>query len=326
MAELKIVEAVQNALDLAMEKHDNVLLFGEDVGKEGGVFRATAGLQEKYGTDRVVDCPLSETGIIGAAVGLAVNGMRPVAEIQFSGFIWPGYDHLINHASRMRTRSQGRFTCPLVIRFPAGGGIHALEHHSESMEGMFAHTPGLKVVFPSSPYDTKGLLLAAIEDPDPVIFMEPERLYRAIKEEVPDEYYTLPLGKAEVEIEGSELTVVSYGPMMWDTKMVLNEYLQEKPIDLELINLRTISPLDTETIVNSVKKTGRCIVITEEPRSFGVAAEILATVQEQCLKELKAPVVRVTGFDTIMPLLETEEDYIPTKQRIINGINQVMSS
>lgn len=325
MPELKIVEAVQNALDLAMERDESVVVLGEDVGKEGGVFRATAGLQKKYGEHRVVDTPLTEAGILGSGFGLAVNGIKPVCEIQFSGFIWPGFDHLINHAARIRTRSQGRFTCPMVIRFPAGGGIHALEHHSESMEGAFAHTPGLKVVFPSSPYETKGLLLAAIEDPDPVIFMEPERLYRAIKEEVPAGYYTLPIGKAHIEKEGKDLTVISYGPMLWNTKLALNEFLKTSNTDVELISLRTISPLDKETIVASVSKTGRCLIITEEPKSFGVAAEIQATLQEYCFYSLKAPVVRVAGFDTIMPLLQTEDLYIPTMQRIINGLNTVLN-
>lgn len=325
MAQLKIVEAVQNALDLAMKKDNRVMIIGEDVGRQGGVFRATSGLQAKYGDSRVVDTPLNESGILGCGFGLAVNGMKPVCEIQFSGFIWPGFDHLINHAARIRTRSQGRFTCPMVVRFPAGGGIHALEHHSESMEGAFAHIPGIKVVFPSSPYEAKGLLLAAIEDPDPVIFMEPERLYRAIKEEVPDEYYTLPLGRAAVEKSGKDLTVISYGPMLWNTKLALNEYLRTNPVDVELISLRTISPLDKETLVGSVMKTGRCLIVTEEPRSFGVAAEIMATLQEYCLRSLKAPVVRITGFDTIMPLLQTEDLYIPTVQRIINGLNTVLN-
>lgn len=325
MPELKIVETVQHTLDLALERDQSVVLLGEDVGKQGGVFRATAKLQEKHGKDRVIDTPLTETGILGAAFGLAVNGMKPVAEIQFSGFIWPGFDHLINHASRIRTRSQGRFTCPMVVRFPAGGGIHALEHHSESMEGAFAHTPGLKVVYPSTPYDTKGLLLAAIEDPDTVIFMEPERLYRAIKEEVPEEYYTLPLGKAFIEKEGTDITVISYGPMMWNTKNALNKWLQTHDVDVELINLRTISPLDEETILASVQKTGRCVIITEEPRSFGVAAEIMAMIQEKALLSLEAPVNRVSGFDTIMPLLQTEDLYIPTEQRIINGIEKTLN-
>jgi len=325
MAELKIVEAVRDALDLSMQKDPNVILLGEDIGPLGGVFRATQGLQEKYGKDRVVDTPLSEGGILGAAVGLAANGMRPVAEIQFSGFIWPGFDHLINHAARMRTRSQGRFTCPMVVRFPAGGGIHALEHHSESMEGAFAHTPGLKVVYPGGPYEAKGLLLAAIEDPDTVIFMEPERHYRAIKEEVPAEYYTLPIGKAVVEKAGNDVTVISYGSMLWDTKKALNNYLMHKNVDVELINLRTISPLDTETVVNSVKKTGRCLIVTEEPRSFGVAAELMAVIQEEALLSLEAPVVRVTGYDTIMPYLETEMLYIPTEERIIAGLEKVLN-
>lgn len=325
MAELKIVEAVQNALDLALARDPAVIVLGQDVGREGGVFRATAGLQKKYGRERVVDTPLAEAGIIGCGFGLAVNGMKPVCEIQFSGFIWPGFDHLINHCARIRTRSQGRFTCPMVVRFPAGGGIHALEHHSESMEGAFAHTPGLKVVFPSGPYETKGLLLAAIEDPDTVIFMEPERLYRAVKEEVPEEYYTLPLGKAVVEKSGGDLTVISYGPMLWNTKLALNEYLVGNAVDIELINLRTISPLDKETLVTSVLKTGRCLVVTEEPKSFGVAAEIQATIQEYCLRSLKAPVLRVSGFDTIMPLLQTEDLYIPTKQRIFNALNAVLN-
>ncbi len=325
MAQLKLIEAVQNGLDIAMARDDKVILLGEDIGKQGGVFRATTGLQEKYGKNRVIDTPLNETGIIGAGVGLSVNGMNPVCEIQFSGFVWPGFDNLVNHISRMRTRSQGRFTCPMVIRFPAGGGIHALEHHSESMESIYAHVPGLKVVYASGPYDAKGLLLSAIVSDDPVIFMEPERHYRSFREEVPEDFYTIPIGEAFVEKEGKDITVISYGSMMRDTKKVLNEYLKDNDVDIELINLRTISPLDTKTILGSVEKTGRCVLVTEEPKSFGVAAEIMAVIQENALLSLQAPVNRVTGYDTVMPLLEREDIYIPSYKRIINGIEKTLN-
>lgn len=325
MSELKLVETIQATLEQTMEKDPSIIVMGEDVGIEGGVFRATAGLQKKFGKERVVDTPLCEAGIMGTAVGLAINGIKPIVEIQFCGFIWTGFDQIINNATRMRTRSQGRFTCPMVIRLPSGGGIGALEHHSESMEGAFAHTPGLKVVYPSSPYEAKGLLNAAIEDPDTVLFMEPKRHYRSFKEEVPDEYYTIPIGKAEVEKEGNDITVISYGCMMWDVKKALNEYLKEKDVDIELINLRTISPLDTETIIKSVKKTGRCVIVSEEPKSFGVSAEISALIQEKALLSLEAPVNRVCGFDTIMPLLQREECYIPTGKRITNAIEQTLN-
>jgi pyruvate dehydrogenase E1 component beta subunit len=324
MPEIKIIDALNQALHQAMGKNDKVIIMGEDVGKEGGVFRVTAGLQDKFGFERSTDTPLSETGILGTAVGLSINGFKPVCEIQFDGFIWPGFDHIINHISRFRTRSRGRFITPVVIRVPFGGGIHALEHHSESMEAVFAHTPGVNVVIPSNPYTAKGLLLSALESQDPYIFLEPKRIYRAFRQEVPEEYYTIPLNKAIIEREGSQITIISYGAMLRETKKALAEYIKQNPIDFELIDLISLSPLDYETIIASAKKTGRVVIINEEPRSAGLAAEIAATIQEKCLFDLNTPVVRVTGFDTIMPLLKTEHYYIPSKTRIINGIKQAL--
>lgn len=324
MTEIKIIDALNQALHQAMKKNDRLMVMGEDVGKEGGVFRVTAGLQEKFGAERCTDTPLSEAGILGSAVGLSINGFKPVCEIQFDGFIWPGFDHVINHISRFRTRSRSRFTTPIVIRVPFGGGIHALEHHSESMEAVFAHTPGINVVIPSNPYNAKGLLLAALESEDPYIFLEPKRIYRAFRQEVPEEYYTLPLNRANIEREGAQITILSYGAMLRETKKALAEYIKVNPIDFELIDLISLSPIDYETIIKSVRKTGRLVIINEEPRTAGLAAEISATIQEKCLYDLNAPIVRVTGFDTVMPLLKTEHYYLPSKTRIINGIKQAL--
>lgn len=323
--ELKIVEALNEALDQAMAKDPRIMLLGEDVGIEGGVFRVTAGLQAKYGKDRSVDTPLSETGILGAAVGLAINGMIPVCEIQFDGFIWPGFDHIINHICRFRTRTRGRITTPVIVRVPFGGGIHALEHHSESMESVFSHIPGINVVIPSNPYDAKGLMMAALESPDPTIFLEPKKIYRAIKEEVPETPYTVDTKKAQVLREGADITIISYGAMMRETKQALAEYLKSNQLDFELIDLVSLSPIDYKTILDSVNKTGRVLIVNEEPRTCGLAAELAAVIQENCLLSLRAPVERVTGFDVIMPLLKMENHYIPGNKRIINGLQKVLN-
>lgn len=320
MANITMVEALNLALHQEMKKDKTVIVLGEDVGVDGGVFRVTQGLIENYGEDRVVDTPLSEAGILGTSVGLSVYGMKPVAEIQFSGFIYPGFDHIISHAARMRTRSRGQFSCPMVMRTPYCGGIRALEHHSESMEALYAHIPGLKVVIPSNPYDAKGLMVSAIRDPDPVLFLEPKRIYRAIKNEVPEKEYTVPIGKANIVQEGNELTLIAWGAMVREAMNVA----QAVDISCEVIDLRTISPMDTEAIITSVKKTGRCIIIHEAPRSGGWGAEISAQIMEKAITSLKAPVKRVTGFDTIFPLYQLENDYLPSKEKIIKAIEEVM--
>jgi len=319
---LNMVEAINLALKQEMKKDKDVLVLGEDVGIDGGVFRVTEGLLKLYGEKRVIDTPLSESGIIGISIGMAVYGLKPVAEVQFSGFMYPGFDQLISHASRIRNRSRGRFSCPMVVRTPYSGGIKALEHHSESMEALYVHTPGLKVVIPSGPYDAKGLLISAIRDPDPVIFLEPTRVYRAIKEDVPEKEYALPLGKCNLVKEGNEITVVSYGAMM---KLVLEAVEKLENVSAEVIDVRTLSPLDDETIINSVKKTGRCVVVNEGPRSCGFAAEIIARINEKALLSLEAPVKRITGYDTIIPLAKLEDKYLPSVKRIMHGIEEVLS-
>ena len=319
-----MVEALNLALREEMERDGRVVLFGEDVGKEGGVFRVTDGLQQKFGPDRVIDTPLAELGIAAAALGMAVYGLRPIGEIQFEGFLYPCLDQINNHIGRMRSRSRGRFTCPLVIRVPYGGGIHAPEHHSDSPEAILAHIPGIKVVIPSTPYEAKGLLLSSIRDPDPVIFMEPKRIYRAIREEVPEGDYTIPLGKAKLVQEGRDVTVVAWGAMI---REVLNaaEQLKGDKIDLEVIDLRTISPMDVETIITSIRKTGRGVIVHEAPRTCGLAAEIIAQINEKALLSLQAPVQRVTGFDIPVPLMKTEHYYLPNPKRIVIAVKKVMS-
>ena len=324
MTKLNMVEALNLALREEMERDGRVVLFGEDVGKEGGVFRVTDGLQQKFGPDRVIDTPLAELGIAAAALGMAVYGLRPIGEIQFEGFLYPCLDQINNHIGRMRSRSRGRFTCPLVIRVPYGGGIHAPEHHSDSPEAILAHIPGIKVVIPSTPYEAKGLLLSSIRDPDPVIFMEPKRIYRAIREEVPEGDYTIPLGKAKLVQEGRDVTVVAWGAMI---REVLNaaEQLKGDKIDLEVIDLRTISPMDVETIITSIRKTGRGVIVHEAPRTCGLAAEIIAQINEKALLSLQAPVQRVTGFDIPVPLMKTEHYYLPNPKRIVIAVKKVMS-
>ncbi len=323
MAEMNIVEAVNAAMRLEMERDETVMVLGEDVGRSGGVFRATEGLQEKFGEERVVDTPLSESGIVGSAIGLALFGMKPVAEIQFMGFIYPAFDQIISHAARIRNRTRGRFHAPLVIRAPYGGGIHAPEHHSESTEAIFAHIPGLKVVIPSNPYDAKGLLLAAIRDPDPVLFLEPKRIYRAVKAEVPEEDYTVPIGKAEIVREGGALTLVAWGAML-QTCLETMEILSGEGIDAELIDARSISPFDYDTVVESVKKTGRLVVVHEAPKTCGFGAEIVALINEKAFLHLSAPPLRVTGFDTVMPLPRGEHLYLPSTDRISATVKQVI--
>ncbi len=324
MNELKVIEAINQALDQAMEENDKIIVLGEDVGKQGGVFRATVGLQEKHGTDRVYDTPISEMGIIGTAIGLSLNGFMPVCEIQFDGFIWTGFDQIINHVTRMRSRSRGRFKCPMLIRVPFGGGIHALEHHSESMEAVFSHIPGINVVIPSDPYTAKGLLLDALESEDPTIFLEPKKVYRAIKKEIPQEPYRLDSKKAIIERAGKQVTIISYGAMYYETKKALATYIQDNPIDFELINLVSLSPIDYDTVLASAHKTGKVLIVNEENPTCGLAAELSATIHENCIQDLLAPVKRVTGFDVIIPLLTNEDNYLPTQKRILTALDNLI--
>ncbi|MFC6837035.1 alpha-ketoacid dehydrogenase subunit beta [Halomarina ordinaria] len=318
---LTLVQAVRDGLAGEMERDENVIVMGEDVGKNGGVFRATQGLYDQFGGERVVDTPLAESGIAGAAIGMAAYGMRPVAEMQFSGFMYPAFDQIVSHAARLRTRSRGRFSCPLVVRAPYGGGIRAPEHHSESKEAFYAHEPGLKVVIPSTPADTKGLLASAIRDPDPVIFLEPKLIYRAFREAVPDETYTVPLGEAAVRREGTDVSVFTWGAMTRPT-LEAAETLSEGGIECEVVDLRTLSPLDDEAIVESFKKTGRAVVVHEAPKTGGLAGEITATIQEEALLYQEAPVTRVTGFDVPYPLYAVEDFYLPEAARIEDGIRE----
>ena len=318
---LTLVQAVRDGLYGEMERDDDVLVMGEDVGKNGGVFRATQGLYDEFGDDRVIDTPLAESGIIGTAVGMSAYGLRPVAEIQFLGFIYPGFDQIVSHAARLRTRSRGRYTCPMVIRAPYGGGIRAPEHHSESKETFFVHEPGLKVVIPSTPHDAKGLLASAVQDPDPVMFLEPKLIYRAFREEVPDDSYTVPLGEAAVRRDGSDVSVFTWGAMTRPT-MEAAEDLAEEGIDAEVVDLRTLSPLDEETILESFKKTGRAAVVHEAPKTGGPAGEITSTIQEEALVYQEAPIERVTGFDTPFPLYAMEDYYLPEAARITDGIRE----
>ncbi|WP_227375114.1 alpha-ketoacid dehydrogenase subunit beta [Haladaptatus halobius] len=320
---LTLVQAVRDGLYTEMQQDDDVVVMGEDVGKNGGVFRATEGLYDEFGDDRVIDTPLAESGIVGTAIGMAAYGLKPVPEIQFMGFIYPAFDQIVSHAARLRTRSRGRYTCPMVIRAPYGGGIRAPEHHSESTEAFFAHQPGLKVVIPSTPYDTKGLLTAAIRDPDPVIFLEPKLIYRAFRGDVPAESYEVPIGEAAVRKEGTDISVFTWGAMTRPT-MEAAEQL-EGEIDAEVVDLRTVSPLDTDTIVESFKKTGRAAVVHEAPKSGGLAGEIAATIQEEALLYQEAPVERITGFDTPFPLYSLEDYYLPEPARIKEGIRDAVN-
>lgn len=323
MTLLTNIQAVNDALKIAMAADDRIVVLGEDVGKLGGVFRATQGLQKAFGVERVIDTPLAEAGIVGTAIGMAIYGLRPIAEIQFDGFLLPALNQLIAHAARMRNRSRGRFHVPLVVRVPWGGGIHAPEHHSDSIEALLAHTPGLKVVMPSTPYDTKGLLLAAIEDPDPVLFLEHKRIYRAVKGEVPEEKYTVPIGKAEVVREGTDLTLIAWGFMRHLAERVANT-VAARGVEACVIDLKTISPIDEETILQSVEKTGRVVIVHEAPRNCGVGAEIAAICAERVMASLKGPIERVTGYDITMPLPQAEKLNIPDEKRVTAAIERVM--
>ena len=323
MTELTLVEAVNLALAHEMERDPDVLLLGEDIGVNGGVFRATNGLIARFGRERVIDTPLAEGAIAGVAVGMAAMGLKPVAEIQFSGFIYPCIDQMINHASRLRHRTRGRLTCPMVLRSPCGAGIHAPEHHSESPEAMFAHMPGLRVVAPSSPARAYGLLLAAIRDPDPVVFLEPTRLYRLFRQEVLDDGEALPLDACFVSREGRDATVVAWGAMLHEV-MTAAELLEQEGIEIEVIDAATLKPLDFETILRSVEKTGRCVIAHEAPRTCGVGAEIAAQIGERALYSLLAPVKRVTGYDVVVPLSRLEMQYMPSVARIADAVRKVM--
>lgn len=318
------VQAVNDALMFEMERDPSVMVLGEDVGREGGVFRATTGLQKKFGKERVVDTPLSENGIVGSSAGLAMNGMKPVAEIQFSGFVLASYDQIMSHVSRMRQRSMGRFHVPMVIRMPFGGGVKALEHHSESDETIFTQIPGLKVVVPTTPADTKGLLIASIRDPDPVIFLEHIRLYRAYREEVPSGEFTVPIGKARIALPGKDLTIIAWGAMV---NVCLEAAKQLKPqgIEPEVIDLRTLKPLDKGTFLDSVKRTGRVVIVEESHRISGFASDISAIINEHALLYLKAPVARVSGYDIRFPLYKLEDEYLPDPGRVVSTVNEVMS-
>lgn len=320
---LNMVQAINQALMEEMQRDETIVVYGEDVGVEGGVFRVTADLQKKYGEKRVFDTPLAESAIVGTAVGMAINGLRPIVEMQFSGFSYPAFNQIISHVARMRNRSRGKYNLPMVIRAPYGGGIRALEHHSESTEALYAQIPGLKVVIPSTPYDAKGLLISAIRDNDPVLFWEPKRIYRAFKQEVPEGPYEIPIGKAKIIQPGEDITVVSWGAMVRDVQKAI-EMVKGKDISVELIDLRTIAPMDRESFVESVKKTGRILVVHEAPKTLGVGAEIISIVNEKAFLYLEAPPTRLTGFDTTFPLPRGEQHYIPTPERIAKTIEDVV--
>jgi pyruvate dehydrogenase E1 component beta subunit len=318
MPKLNMVQAINLALKEEMARDKDVVILGEDVARDGGVFRVTEGLLEKFGPERVMDTPLAESGIVGASIGMAAYGLKPVAEIQFLGFIYPAFNQIANHAARIRCRSRGRYTVPLVIRAPYGVGIRSPEHHSESCEALFCHMPGIKVVVPASPYYAKGLLLSSIRDPDPVIFLESTRLYRMIKEEVPEGEYTVPLEQARIVQEGKAVTVIAWGSMLQRTMQAVDGF------DAEVIDLMTLNPYDEETINKSVKKTGRVVIVSEAPRTGSFASELAASIAEDMMLSLKGPIVRVTSYDVVLPLPKLEDYYMPTVERIKKGIEEVM--
>lgn len=325
MAEIALVEAVNLALAHALEHDPAVVLLGEDIGANGGVFRATLGLQARFGAERVFDTPLAEGAIAGAAIGMAAMGLHPVAEIQFTGFIYPIVDQVLSHAARLRHRTRGRLSCPLVIRSPCGAGIHAPEHHSESPEALFAHIPGLRVVMPSSPARAYGLLLAAIRDPDPVIFLEPTRLYRLFKQRVEDTGEALPLDACFTLREGADVTLVSWGAMLQEALKAADQ-LAEEGIAAEVIDVATLKPLDIDTILASVAKTGRCVIVHEAPRTCGLGAEIAAAIAERGLYSLLAPIERVTGYDVVVPLFRLETQYMPSVARILSAVKKTLEA
>ncbi len=318
MSKITLLEAVTQALGYELAHDENVVLLGEDIGLNGGVFRATDGLQARFGANRVMDTPLAESMIAGLAIGMAAQGLKPVAEFQFMGFSYPALDNILNHAARLRNRTRGRLHCPAVFRAPYGGGIHAPEHHSESTEAIYAHIPGLQVVIPSSPARAYGLLLAAIRSSDPVLFLEPKRIYRLVKQEVPDNGEALPLEKAFVLREGSDITLISWGASLHETQQAADALAQEG-ISVEVIDIASIKPLDTETIIRSLNKTGRCVIVHEAAKSGGIGAEIAAQIAEKALLSLLAPIQRVTGYDATMPYFKLEYSYIPSVARIVHA-------
>ena len=322
MKVMNLVQAINDALDIKLKDDDNIVIYGEDVGIEGGVFRVTSGLQEKHGEKRVFDSPLAESTIVGSAVGMCAAGLRPIVEMQFSGFVYPAMNQIVTHVARMHNRTRGKYKMPMVIRMPYGGNIKALELHSESMEALFGHVPGLKVVIPSTPYDAKGLLISAIEDDDPVIFMEPKKVYRAIKQEVPEEAFRLDLGKARILSEGSDLTIVTYGAMVREVQRAI-VMAKQNNISVELIDLRTIYPIDKDTIADSIKKTGKVLIVNEGPTSYGVGAELMAIANEKAFLYLEAPPTRLGGFDTVPPLPQGEHFYFHSPERIFFEIQKV---
>jgi len=323
--DMNMAQAINSALRLAMSADPSTVLIGEDVGRTGGVFRVSDGLHEVFGGARVIDTPVAESGIVGTALGMAIAGLRPIAEIQFMGFTYPAYDQIVSHVGRIRNRSRHRFTAPMVIRFPYGGGIGAAEHHSESTEALYAHTPGVKVVVASGPRMAKGLLLAAVEDPDPVIMLEPIRMYRAVREDVPEEHYTIPIGVAEVVRSGSDLTLIAYGSMLREARRAA-ETLAVEGVSAEVIDLRTVSPLDADLLVASVEKTGRAVAVAEGHRTAGMAAEVAAIIGERYLYSLQAPIERVTGLDTVVPLKRAEQYYVPDAARIVAASRRTLEA
>ncbi len=323
MSVMTMVKAINNALDIKLAEDNNVVVYGEDVGVEGGVFRVTEGLQKKYGIDRVFDSPLAESGIVGTALGMAISGLRPVVELQFDGFTYPAFNQIASNVSRMQNRSRGKYRVPMVIRFPYGGGVNALEHHSDSPEALFGHLPGLKVIVPSTPHDAKGLLISAIESEDPVVFMEPKRIYRAIKQEVPEEKFNLPLGKAKVIQEGLDVTLIAFGAMIRECQRAIS-MAHQAGVSVELVDLRSIYPIDRETIGNSIRKTGRVIVVAEAHESFSIGSELVAIANEEAFLYLEAPPRRVMGYDTIAPLAQGEKYYIISPERIFYEIEKAI--
>lgn len=326
MPKMTMVQAINLALRQEMEKDDRVIVLGEDVGRDGGVFRVTDGLIDQFGEDRSLDTPLAESGIVGMSIGMAVYGLRPVCEMQFSGFSYLAFHQIECHAARLRLRTQGRCEVPMVIRAPYGGGVRALEHHSESREAYYAHTPGLKMVIPSGPRNARALLVSAIRDPDPVIFYEPKAVYRAFREDVPEEEETMPLGKSQKVREGKDLTMISYGASMRPTLAAAETLLEEDGVEAEVIDLLTVSPMDHEIFAESVRKTGRAVVVHEAPRSFGAGAEIVSRLVEKSFFYLQAPIARVTGFDLVIPLFSKEMAYLPGKNRILRAARKVLST
>jgi pyruvate dehydrogenase E1 component beta subunit len=324
MSVMTIVKAINNALDIKLNEDSSVLVYGEDVGVEGGVFRVTEGLQKKYGVERVFDSPLAESGIVGTALGMALSGLRPVVELQFDGFTYPAFNQIASNVSRMQNRSRGKYTVPMVIRFPYGGGVNALEHHSDSPEALFAHLPGLKVVVPSSPHDAKGLMISAIESEDPIIFMEPKRIYRAVKQEVSDEKFSIPLGKAKVVQEGTDVTLIAFGAMIRESQKAI-EMAKDAGISVELIDLRSIYPIDRQTVGDSIRKTGRVIIVAEAHESFSVGSELIAIANEEAFLYLEAPPRRVMGYDTVVPLAQGEKYYIISPERIFYEIEKTVN-